>query len=140
MLGDYGADVIKVELPGKGDDTRAYGPPFLPLTDGHAPASTYFLSLNRNKRSITLDFKNEHGVRLVRELAAVVARSPYGQAGVWPVVETVQSDGICVEVVAPAPGLSEELAVEAQSLAIRLADVPRRRGAQCRRAGRHSLP
>ena len=64
----------------------------------------------------------EQRVALVRELAAVVARSPYGQAGVWPVVETVQSDGICVEVVAPAPGLSEELAVEAQSLAIRLAD------------------
>ena len=64
----------------------------------------------------------EQRVALVRELAAVVARSPYGQAGVWPVVETVQSDGICVEVIAPAPGLSEELAVEAQSLAIRLAD------------------
>ncbi len=64
----------------------------------------------------------EQKVVLVRELAAVVARSPYGQAGVWPVVETVQSDGICVEVVAPAPGLSEDLALEAQSLAIRLAD------------------
>ncbi len=64
----------------------------------------------------------EQRVPLLRELAAVVARSPYGQAGVWPVVETVQSGGICVEVLAPAPGLSEELALEAQSLAIRLAD------------------
>jgi len=70
------------------------------------------------------------GVRLVaeqlvplrRELAAVVARSPYGQGAAWPVVETVQDDGICVEVVAPAPGLSEELALEAQGLALMLAD------------------
>jgi 5-(carboxyamino)imidazole ribonucleotide synthase len=64
----------------------------------------------------------EQFVPLRRELAAVVARSPYGQAAAWPVVETVQSGGICVEVVAPAPGLSEELALEAQSLALRLAD------------------
>ena len=63
----------------------------------------------------------EQLVPLQRELAAVVARSPYGQAAAWPVVETVQSDGICVEVVAPAPGLSEELALEAQGLALRLA-------------------
>ncbi|MDT7573031.1 MAG: 5-(carboxyamino)imidazole ribonucleotide synthase [Actinomycetota bacterium] len=64
----------------------------------------------------------EQFVPLQRELAAVVARSPYGQAAAWPVVETVQSDGICVEVVAPAPGLSEELALQAQGLALRLAD------------------
>jgi 5-(carboxyamino)imidazole ribonucleotide synthase len=64
----------------------------------------------------------EQFVTLQRELAAVVARSPYGQAAAWPVVETVQSGGICVEVVAPAPGLSEERALEAQGLALRLAD------------------
>jgi 5-(carboxyamino)imidazole ribonucleotide synthase len=64
----------------------------------------------------------EQLVPLRRELAAVVARSPYGQAAAWPVVETVQDDGICVETVAPAPGLPEELALEAQSLALRLAD------------------
>ncbi len=63
----------------------------------------------------------EQRVDLVRELAAVVARSPYGQAAAWPVVETVQADGICVEVLAPAPGLSEERAVEAQALALGLA-------------------
>ncbi|GAC1607933.1 MAG: 5-(carboxyamino)imidazole ribonucleotide synthase [Mycobacteriales bacterium] len=63
----------------------------------------------------------EQFVSLERELAAVVARSPYGQAAAWPVVETVQSGGICVEVVAPAPGLSERLALEAQGLALRLA-------------------
>jgi len=72
----------------------------------------------------------EGGVRLLaeqlvplrREIAAVVARSPYGQAAAWPVVETVQADGVCVEVVAPAPGLSQEAAVQAQGLALRLAD------------------
>jgi 5-(carboxyamino)imidazole ribonucleotide synthase len=63
----------------------------------------------------------EQFVPLQRELAAVVARSPYGQAAAWPVVETVQDQGICVEVVAPAPDLSEERALEAQGLALRLA-------------------
>jgi 5-(carboxyamino)imidazole ribonucleotide synthase len=63
----------------------------------------------------------EERVPLVRELAAVVARSPYGQVAAWPVVETVQQDGICVEVLAPAPGLPEERAVEAPRPAIRIA-------------------
>ncbi len=58
---------------------------------------------------------------LRRELAALVARSPFGQVAAYPVVETVQRDGICVEVLAPAPGLPEERAVQAQQLAIRLA-------------------
>ena len=52
-----------------------------------------------------------------------MARSPYGQAAAWPVVETVQRDGQCVEVLAPAPGLSEALAVEAQQLGIDLANA-----------------
>jgi len=64
----------------------------------------------------------EEHVVLRRELAALVARSPEGQGAAWPVVETVQQDGICVEVVAPAPGLSEDDALEAQRLALRLAD------------------
>lgn len=63
----------------------------------------------------------EQRVPLVRELAAVVARSPYGQVSAWPVVETVQRDGICVEVLAPAPDLDEDLAVAAQHLAITVA-------------------
>jgi len=63
----------------------------------------------------------EERVPIVRELAAVVARSPYGQVATWPVVETVQSGGICVEVLAPAPGLSEAGALAAQELAIRIA-------------------
>jgi 5-(carboxyamino)imidazole ribonucleotide synthase len=63
----------------------------------------------------------EERVQIVRELAADVARSPYGQGAVWPVVETVQRDGICVEVIAPAPGLDAELAEHAQALALRIA-------------------
>jgi 5-(carboxyamino)imidazole ribonucleotide synthase len=64
----------------------------------------------------------EEHVVLERELAAVVARSPFGQAAAWPVVETVQQDGICVEVVAPAPGLDDERALRAQELALDLAN------------------
>jgi 5-(carboxyamino)imidazole ribonucleotide synthase len=64
----------------------------------------------------------EERVAMVRELSAQVARSPFGQVAVWPVVETVQRDGVCNEVLAPAPGLSDELATAAQELAVRIAD------------------
>jgi 5-(carboxyamino)imidazole ribonucleotide synthase len=63
----------------------------------------------------------EEKVPLARELAADVARSPWGQAAAWPVVETVQQDGICVEVIAAAPGLSDERAEHAQQLALQIA-------------------
>ena len=61
-LGDLGADVVKVERPDGGDDTRAWGPPFVER------ASTYYLGLNRNKRSVTLDLKDPADVALAREL------------------------------------------------------------------------
>ncbi|HEY7677351.1 MAG TPA: CoA transferase [Candidatus Methylomirabilis sp.] len=64
MLGDLGADVIKVERPGAGDDVRAWGPPFAPGGE-----SAYFLCVNRNKRSITVDLKSPRGRDLVRDLA-----------------------------------------------------------------------
>jgi 5-(carboxyamino)imidazole ribonucleotide synthase len=63
----------------------------------------------------------EEQVNLRRELSALVARSPFWQGAAWPVVETVQRDGICVQVIAPAPRLPEELASAAQQLALRLA-------------------
>ncbi|WP_430919614.1 5-(carboxyamino)imidazole ribonucleotide synthase [Mycobacterium colombiense] len=63
----------------------------------------------------------EEQVNLRRELSALVARSPFGQGAAWPVVETVQRDGICVQVIAPAPELSGERAAAAQQLALRLA-------------------
>jgi len=65
----------------------------------------------------------EERVAMRRELAALVARSPFGQGGAWPVVETVQRDGICVEVIAPAPGLDDDQAGAAARLALRLADA-----------------
>jgi crotonobetainyl-CoA:carnitine CoA-transferase CaiB-like acyl-CoA transferase len=64
ILGDLGADVIKVERPGVGDDTRQWGPPFV------GSDAAYYLSLNRNKRSITVDLKTTEGVDTVRRLAA----------------------------------------------------------------------
>ncbi|HLE05633.1 MAG TPA: CoA transferase, partial [Anaerolineales bacterium] len=65
LLGDLGADVIKVEVPGRGDDTRQWGPPFTPQGE-----SAYFLSANRNKRSLTLNLKSEQGLNILRELIA----------------------------------------------------------------------
>ncbi|WP_313454707.1 CaiB/BaiF CoA-transferase family protein [Pseudomonas sp.] len=71
ILADLGADVIKVERPGSGDDTRAWGPPFLRDAAGeHTSEAAYYLSANRNKRSVTIDFTQAEGQRLVRELAA----------------------------------------------------------------------
>ncbi|SNR38667.1 5-(carboxyamino)imidazole ribonucleotide synthase [Haloechinothrix alba] len=64
----------------------------------------------------------ERKVPMRRELSALIARSPFGQGAAWPVVETVQRDGINTEVLAPAPGLAEDLAHQAKSLALRIAD------------------
>src|SRR6478736_2248970 len=64
----------------------------------------------------------EEKVDMRRELAALVARSPFGQGAVWPVVHTVQRDGICVEVIAPAPALDAKIAGAAGGLALRLAE------------------
>ncbi|OBB74815.1 5-(carboxyamino)imidazole ribonucleotide synthase [Mycobacterium sp. 852014-52144_SCH5372336] len=66
------------------------------------------------------DVMVEERVAMRRELAALVARSPFGQGAAWPVVETVQRDGICVEVIAPAPGLDDELRSAAGQLGLRL--------------------
>ncbi len=71
MLADLGADVIKVERPGSGDDTRSWGPPFLAATDGSATKEAgYFLSVNRGKRSVTLELDQPEGQAVVRALAA----------------------------------------------------------------------
>ncbi|XP_006124142.2 succinyl-CoA:glutarate CoA-transferase isoform X1 [Pelodiscus sinensis] len=64
-LGDLGAEIIKVEKPGVGDDTRTWGPPFV------GTESVYFLSVNRNKKSIAVNMKNPKGAKIIRELAAV---------------------------------------------------------------------
>ncbi len=70
MLGDLGADVIKIERPGAGDDTRAWGPPFLKDAQGHdTRQSTYYTACNRNKRSVTVDIAKPEGSALVRRIA-----------------------------------------------------------------------
>jgi crotonobetainyl-CoA:carnitine CoA-transferase CaiB-like acyl-CoA transferase len=72
LLADLGADVIKVERPGAGDDTRSWGPPFVPGADGEdSDLSAYFLAANRNKRSIAIDLATMEGVALVKRLAAI---------------------------------------------------------------------
>ena len=62
MLADMGAEVIKVEMPGKGDDSRAWGPPFL---EGE---SAYYMSVNRNKKSMTLNLKNQKAIEIIHKL------------------------------------------------------------------------
>ena len=70
-LADLGADVIKIERPGTGDDTRTWGPPFLKDADGNDTAEAgYYLGANRNKRSVTCDISQPAGQTLIRELAA----------------------------------------------------------------------
>ncbi|XP_026530610.1 succinate--hydroxymethylglutarate CoA-transferase isoform X1 [Notechis scutatus] len=64
-LGDLGAEIIKVEKPGSGDDTRSWGPPFV------GTESVYFLSVNRNKKSIAINMKKAKGAKIIKELAAV---------------------------------------------------------------------
>ena len=69
LLGDYGADVIKVEKPGLGDDTRAWGPPYTLDTNGKATKeSAYYLSANRNKRSLALDISNPKDVEVIKAI------------------------------------------------------------------------
>jgi crotonobetainyl-CoA:carnitine CoA-transferase CaiB-like acyl-CoA transferase len=70
LLADLGADVVKVERPGAGDDTRGWGPPFVEAADGGDLSAAYFHSCNRGKRSIAADFETPEGQELVRKLAA----------------------------------------------------------------------
>jgi crotonobetainyl-CoA:carnitine CoA-transferase CaiB-like acyl-CoA transferase len=69
ILGDLGAEVIKIEKPGEGDETRHFGPPFLSDVDGKKGDATYFLAANRNKKSVTIDFSKPEGAALVKRLA-----------------------------------------------------------------------
>ena len=69
ILGDLGAEVIKIEKPGEGDETRNFGPPFLTNTDGSRGDATYFLTANRNKKSVTVDMSKPEGQALIKRLA-----------------------------------------------------------------------
>lgn len=70
ILADLGADVVKVENPDGGDDTRGWGPPFLETDDGEPGDAAYYLCANRNKRSIAVNLREEAGRKIIRELAA----------------------------------------------------------------------
>ena len=71
LLGDMGAEVVKIERPGQGDDTRKWGPPFVKDADGEDTAeSAYYLSSNRNKRSVTIDIAQPEGQALAKRLIA----------------------------------------------------------------------
>jgi len=69
ILGDLGAEVIKIEKPVEGDETRHFGPPFVKSADGTKGDATYFLAANRNKKSVAIDFAKPDGADLVRRLA-----------------------------------------------------------------------
>lgn len=70
-LADFGADVIKIERPNVGDDTRHWGPPYLKTPDGEETReAAYYLAANRNKRSVTVDIATPEGQAIVRQLAA----------------------------------------------------------------------
>ena len=69
LLADLGADVVKVERPGTGDDTRAWGPPFVPAADGGNLSAAYFHATNRGKRSIAIDMESTDGQAMIRGLA-----------------------------------------------------------------------
>ena len=69
ILGDLGAEVLKIEKPGDGDETRAFGPPFLRDRNGERGDATYFLTANRNKKSVAIDFSKPEGAALVRKLS-----------------------------------------------------------------------
>ena len=84
LLGDLGADVIKIEQPGRGDDTRIWGPPFLDDAEGNKSDAAYFATCNRNKRSVSIDFSTPEGAHLLQQLAQ--------QADV--VVENFKRDGL----------------------------------------------
>jgi crotonobetainyl-CoA:carnitine CoA-transferase CaiB-like acyl-CoA transferase len=70
ILADLGAEVIKVERPGSGDDTRGWGPPWIETADGEAWGAAYYHACNRGKRSVAVDFETEEGRAVVRRLAA----------------------------------------------------------------------
>lgn len=83
ILGDYGAEVIKIERPGSGDETRTWGPPFVTNSENGAKESAYYMCLNRNKKSVTVNLKDPKGQALMHELIKVsdvfIANFPAGK-------------------------------------------------------------
>ncbi len=128
-LGELGLPVPAWRSVRTPDDLAAFlaehGPAVLKATTGgYDGRGVWFVDRATDAEPLLaqgLELIVEERVALARELSALVARSPWGQVAAYPVVQTVQCDGICVEVLAPAPGLPEDQATQAQQLAIRVA-------------------
>lgn len=133
-LSDLGAPVPRFSAVSSGGEAEAFaeqigGPVVIKTVRGGYDGRGVVMAVDAEEaREIVqryladdVDVMIEERVAMKRELAALVARSPFGQGAAWPVVETVQRDGICVTVLAPAPGLSDELSSAASGLALRLA-------------------
>ena len=129
-LDRIGAPLPRHDVVADVDDVRAFGFPCVLKTSrgGYDGKGVWFVA-TPEECVPAFETAARTGVRILveervdfrRELSALVARSPSGQAAAYPVVESVQRDGICTEVVAPAPGLADSLATEAQGLALRIA-------------------
>jgi 5-(carboxyamino)imidazole ribonucleotide synthase len=113
---------LGLPVPRWSDDPDALPRPYVAkaVRGGYDGRGVWFV--NEGEALPTVDFIVEERVSIVHELAIQVARTPSGRVRCWPVVETVQRNGICIEVVAPAPRLSTSLAAEADRIATRLAN------------------
>ncbi|SFB76043.1 5-(carboxyamino)imidazole ribonucleotide synthase [Nocardioides terrae] len=129
-LGELGVPCPRNAIVGTVEDVEAFGfPCVLKTTRGGYDGKGVWVVRSAADAREPFEVAAHAGVRILaeelvdfrRELSAIVARSPSGQAAAYPVVETTQRDGICHEVVAPAPGLSDELSGAAQSIALRVA-------------------
>jgi 5-(carboxyamino)imidazole ribonucleotide synthase len=129
-LSGLGMPVPRFRVVRDADEVAAFGLPCVLKTSrgGYDGKGVWFVA-DRADCAPAFEAAAATGVRILaeelvgfrRELSALVARSPSGQAAAYPVVESVQRDGVCREVVAPAPGLSDELATHAQEVALRIA-------------------
>lgn len=121
-LGDLGVPVPRWRRIRSNADLADFGvPAIVKTTRGGYDGRGVFVVQDGAEELPAVDLIVEEKVELRRELAVQVARSPFGQVAAYPVVETVQRNGICVEVLAPAPRIGQEKALQAQELAIRLA-------------------
>jgi 5-(carboxyamino)imidazole ribonucleotide synthase len=113
---------LGIPIPKWSDDPDALPRPYVvkAVRGGYDGRGVWFLKAGDPLPDV--DFIVEERVSIVHELAIQVARTPSGKVRCWPVVETVQRDGICIEVVAPAPRLSTGLAAEAERIAVRIAN------------------
>jgi len=128
VAGPAFAEVSEVDDVVKFGDEHSWPVVLKAITGGYDGRGVWMLDTARHAREVVTELLAagtpllvEAKVKMRRELSALVARSPFGQGAAWPVVETVQTGGINTEVLAPAPGLSDQRIHEAQDLALRIA-------------------